>query len=224
MKTKLLGVVAALALFGSVPQASADLFVADFSGTTGANFGTYFLGVAPGCPIPVGQGQSAACTFAAGTHFAATINIDTTSGTMTSSGGVTTIDAIPFNASGSITVDGVGTFTFCCRGSIAWPTDSLFIGDPLSAKVLGIVSQQNLTIDVSHPSRDGFFQSFPQCPGGHAPRCLSTPCHGPVSPHLSSVLAFPAFCSLAAVYSCGGAGSGSKSPDLTSAVAVVISD
>jgi hypothetical protein len=61
MQSKPLLIVAAtLALFGAAPQASADILEADFTGTTGASFGSYF---GFGCTSSIG------CVLAPGTPF-----------------------------------------------------------------------------------------------------------------------------------------------------------
>src|SRR5262245_45111225 len=60
--------------------ASADLFQANFAGTTGANAGTYPSNIGIGCPVVSMTG----CTFVAGTPFTATFVFDTSLGDLSS--------------------------------------------------------------------------------------------------------------------------------------------
>jgi hypothetical protein len=86
-------------------SASADLFQANFAGTTGVNQGFYSAGFGFGCPIVVNVG----CTFPAGTPFTATFVFNTSLGVLSSSSG--TFDLTGGLVSDILTVTGVGSFS-----------------------------------------------------------------------------------------------------------------
>jgi hypothetical protein len=158
---KVLWLLCAVAFFGAVPQASADLMQVDATGTTGSNQGLYFGGGALGCPAP--SILPGSCTFPRGTAFTATMLFDTSLGTLSNpSPGVYDLEggAVTY----SITVSGVGTFV---QGDDPFaPTFLDWQVNPDGS--LGLLLANNVTdsgfVSLKLSPVGGSFQTGP-CPG-----------------------------------------------------------